>query len=147
MKCIPTDFLSKSVLYSSDWTLIVHIRSLAIIFFFWCSFLLLLVFSSSFLILVGLLLGSFLLSRFLLFYLLLLFLHLLVLHLHLLLLHHLLFFLGVLKIWITSHVTSRITPEFSTLTSESLSSNLWHFGNLFLVFLMMNPISIKGFFL
>lgn len=83
------------------------------------------------------------------------FLHLLLLfHLHLILfiflLHHLLIIGAVFEVWITSHVACTIATEFTSLTLELLFTCLlstWHFGNLFFIFLMMNPVSIKCSFL
>ena len=86
-------------------------------------------------------------------FLLLLFFHLLLIHFHLILfiflLHHLLITRSIFKIWVTSHVASTIST-FETLTLKLCISwfhTTWHFSDLFFIFLMMNPVSIKSFFL
>jgi hypothetical protein len=83
------------------------------------------------------------------------FLHLLLLfHFHLILfiflLHHLLITRTVFEVWITSHVARTIATKFTSLTLKLLITWLlttWHLSNLFFIFLMMNPVSIKSFFL
>jgi hypothetical protein len=84
--------------------------------------------------------------------------HLLLIHFHLILfiflLHHLLIvtrtFLTVFEIWITSHVACTVSTKFTSLALKlrfSWFHTTWHFSDLFFIFLMMNPVCIKSFFL